>query len=257
MKILLLDVEATPNRLIYDIGYIIAELDTESNSFIPIKKRQHIIEEIFDNRPLFDTSYYHKKRPKYYGLLRAENTTEKILLKDSLKELRKDLKDNDINTIVAFNSSYDVGAFEKTCDYYHKSNPIAEKNDICIQALSNNHIHNTKDYEEFCKYNNYYTDKGYYNTNAEITYRYITEQNNFIEDHTGLKDCEIELQILNYILANGGTLESLEKLFFKTDIKQTFTIEVKDKKTNKIITTNRYKYEQKRSSGNNKVTLYK
>jgi len=248
VNILLIDLEGTTNKLVYDIGFIVAKQE-EDMTFTEVYKEQFIIEEIFDNRELFDTAYYHKKRPKYYGLLRANNTTSKVKLKVALARLRHIINHYDIDIVTAYNSSYDVGAMEKTTDYYNKANPIAELNDVCIYALAGKYIHSTEDYQKWCEDNNYYTDKGYYSTNAEITYRYITGKINFVEDHTGLKDCEIELEILNYILINGGKFEKVDKTFHKSDVLQRLTVMVNGKVYN-------FAYKQKYTRGG-KITLTK
>ena len=138
---------------------------------------------------------------------------------------------------------------KKTTDYYRKANPIAELNDVCIYALAGKYIHSTEDYRKWCDDNEFYTDKGYYSTNAENTYRYITGKLDFVEDHTGLKDCEIELEILNYILLNGGEFESIDKTFHKTDILQRLIVNVNGKVYN-------FNYKQKYTRGN-KITLTK
>ena len=48
-----------------------------------------------------------------------------------------------------------------------------------------------------------YTNKGNIMTNAEVVYQYITDQEDFKEDHTALSDAIIESEILARIFANG------------------------------------------------------
>ena len=48
-----------------------------------------------------------------------------------------------------------------------------------------------------------YTNKGNIITNAEIVYQYVTDQEDFKEDHTALSDAIIESEILARIFANG------------------------------------------------------
>lgn len=54
----------------------------------------------------------------------------------------------------------------------------------------------TNEYVEFCKKNNYLTEKGNIRTKAETVYRYLTGNLTFVEEHTALSDCYIEFQIL-------------------------------------------------------------
>lgn len=232
MNILLIDVEATPNKLIYDIGLIVAKLD-DDETFTIQEKHQYLITEVFDNRELFDTAFYSKKRPKYYGLIRSatrKGITLKMPLKEALAKIRKLKRDYDITKVVAYNSDYDVSAFDKTCDYYHKANPIAEMEEVCIYALSGMYIHSTEDYRKWCEDNNFITTGGYYNTNAETTFRFILGDIEFVEEHTGLSDCLIELDILNYILLNGGEFKKEKKSFHKSDRTQKLIIVAKGKR---------------------------
>ena len=48
-----------------------------------------------------------------------------------------------------------------------------------------------------------YTSKGNIITNAEVVYQYVTDQEDFKEDHTALSDAIIESEILARIFANG------------------------------------------------------
>ena len=55
-----------------------------------------------------------------------------------------------------------------------------------------------KTYKKFCEENGYLTKKGQVRKTAEILYKYITKNNDFIESHTGLEDVMIEKEILAY-----------------------------------------------------------
>lgn len=50
----------------------------------------------------------------------------------------------------------------------------------------------------------WYTESGNYSTNAEITYRFISGNTEFNEDHTALSDAEIEFSILSECVARGA-----------------------------------------------------
>lgn len=52
----------------------------------------------------------------------------------------------------------------------------------------------------FCKEalkNNWLTPKGFLSTKAEIGYRYLSNENDFDEEHMGLQDVLIEMEILD------------------------------------------------------------
>ena len=59
---------------------------------------------------------------------------------------------------------------------------------------------NTKEYYEYCKANNFITEKGNLKKSAEVVYGYITNNPNYIEEHTALEDSKIEATILQVLL---------------------------------------------------------
>ena len=54
----------------------------------------------------------------------------------------------------------------------------------------------TKRYVNFCIENGFTTAKGYIQTKAETVYKYLKNDTNFAEEHTGLADVLIEYEIL-------------------------------------------------------------
>ena len=68
------------------------------------------------------------------------------------------------------------------------------------QALKNN-----IEYDNFCYNNGYLTKRGCKRYTAEILYRFLTGQNDFVERHTGLEDVLIEKEIFSFCFANGIT----------------------------------------------------
>ena len=53
-------------------------------------------------------------------------------------------------------------------------------------------------YRKFCEENGYVTKNNQLKYTAEICYRFITKDTDFVESHTGLEDVEIETEILRY-----------------------------------------------------------
>lgn len=66
---------------------------------------------------------------------------------------------------------------------------------------------NNQRYKDYCLKNGFLTNSGtFFKTSAETTFSYLTENADFIEDHTALSDAVIESEILRKIL-NKGKLE--------------------------------------------------
>ena len=61
-------------------------------------------------------------------------------------------------------------------------------------------IGKTKSYKQWCIDNDYTTKNGQPRFTAEILYRYLSGEEDFIESHTGLADTLIEKDIFAYCL---------------------------------------------------------
>ena len=66
-----------------------------------------------------------------------------------------------------------------------------------------------KTYQKFCATNNYLTKhkKPQVRLTAEILYRYITGNNDFVESHTGLEDVLIETKIMAKCISQHKKME--------------------------------------------------
>jgi DNA polymerase III epsilon subunit-like protein len=105
-------------------------------------------------------------------------------------------------TVSAHNARFDYNALNTTQRWLTKSKyryffPYGtEVWDTLKMARSV--VSKTPTYKRFCQENNYMTKNNQVRLTAEILYRYITRNLDFIESHTGLEDVEIERQILSY-----------------------------------------------------------
>jgi DNA polymerase III epsilon subunit-like protein len=59
---------------------------------------------------------------------------------------------------------------------------------------------NDEEYDTFCYNNDYVTKNGRKRYTAEILYRFLTNDDNFVEKHTGLEDVMIEKEIFAYCM---------------------------------------------------------
>ena len=152
-----------------------------------------------------------------------EEIKEKLFVK-ILNEIKRDLKKYKIKGIFAFNVNYDINALVETAQYTIKENcpkltfektkngkykPQFEK---FLQKLFGTQIEFYDIWTMACAtlcqqktflLNAKYTNKGNIITNAEVVYQYVTDQEDFKEDHTALSDAIIESEILARIFANG------------------------------------------------------
>lgn len=194
--IIVLDTETLGlfDKRVYDLGYIIYDNDKKQ----VVKERDYIIKQVYDNENLMKTAYYENKRPLYEIELKNGNA-KKIYWGMALYILLKDIERYNVSEIYAYNSRFDLEAIAKTCEAFNKNVVIDHIADIMDYI---NIITDTQEYKDFCFNNNYLTKhkKPQCRKTAEVVYRYITDNNVFIEDHMALSDSRIELEILKKAL---------------------------------------------------------
>lgn len=194
MNIIVLDTETInlERPFVYDLGYIIYNLDTN----LVIKEKSYIISQVFDDEILFSTAYYKEKRPIYLERLK-NGYSKKVGWGNAMRFLKKDIEKYNITNVYAFNSPFDYKAFKNTCAFFNASNPLellnAKDNDI-MSFLGV--IINTPEYIKFCQDNNFMTKNQKPKKTAETLHAFITNNASYEEEHTGLEDSKIELNIL-------------------------------------------------------------
>jgi hypothetical protein len=213
--ILIVDTEAIDlnKPFIYDIGLIVAK-QNENGTYESVVENSFIIKQVYQNKELFNTAYYGNKRPKYVKMLKGKTSVQKYY-GHAMRYIKAIIKQYDIKNVYAYNCWFDKKAFEFTSAFYKQKNAFKGLWWNDIQAIANNFIHSELDYNDFCVKNNYITEKGNLKCNAEITYKFITNNNNFIEDHMGLSDSRIELKILNNAIKKGYDFKNYNKRYIQ------------------------------------------
>lgn len=207
--------------LVYDIGVTIAS----KNGKIVFSK-QYVIEEIFDDVELMKNAYYFEKRPKYIKALALEKA-HKMPFIQARDEIIGLLFKYDVKVVAAYNYPFDRRAINETIKYLYPSIPYIyrpreyKKNgepkkrskdhetffqkhflhkedltELCIMSLACETIFKRKDFSTFCEENDFLTEKGNFQTTAEVAYRFLTDDPDFIEEHTGQDDTIIETYIM-------------------------------------------------------------
>lgn len=196
------------NMLVYDIGYCV--VDKKGNVY---KQGSYIVSEIFfgEHYGKLQSSYYANKIPMYMKDIangsRVVKTWEQIsyILKQTIEEYN-------ISVVCAHNARFDFGTLQATKEYLGKKYsllPYIEWWDTLKIARSV--LGKMPTYKRFCEKNGYITKKGQLRYTAEIIYRYIKHDKDFVESHTGLEDTLIEKEILAYCFKQHKRMEC--KLF--------------------------------------------
>lgn len=187
------------DSLVYDLGFAVVDKHGtvyESHSFV-------INEIFFGEAEMMASAYYADKRGIY--LQDIKNGTRKVV---SFYEARKTLLDvmakYNTNIVCAHNARFDVNALNNTQKWLTKSKYryFFKYNTVIWDSLkmSRDIFKNLKGYNSFCIKNGYMTKhkKPQVRLTAEIIYRYITGNNDFVESHTGLEDVMIEKEIVKH-----------------------------------------------------------
>jgi hypothetical protein len=190
---LVLDTETInlEKQFVYDLGYTIADADGNV-----VARKSYVISQIFNNKELFATGYYSNKMPLYLERL-ASGYSKKVGWGHAMRYLANDIKKYGITEIYAYNSKFDTKAIAFMCGWFNVVNPLGDREILDIMNFIKP-ITNTKEYKNFCKENGYMTKHKYPRPQmkAETLYRYLTDNVDYEEEHTGLEDSLIELEIL-------------------------------------------------------------
>lgn len=188
----------TPSNMwVYDCGW--AVVDRNGNVY---KTRSFVNADIFLNEKIaMNSAYYQNKIPKYWDDIKSG---ERILTSFAKirKALLEDIAEFKVTEIYAHNMRFDYGTLNTTQRWLTKSKYryFFPKSIIICDTLkmSRDVLGKMPTYRRFCEENSYTTKNGKPRFTAEIIYRFITKNNDFVENHTGLEDVMIEKEILAY-----------------------------------------------------------
>lgn len=189
------------NGQVYDLGgAIIDEYGDEKARFSVVN------EDVFFGMPeQMESAYYADKIPQYLEDMRMGN--HKIVDTWGMYNLVKELcKRYDVKAMVAHNARFDIQTLNATMRYQTKSRkryffPYGMKI-IDSLKLARKVFGSDPQYIAFCQENGYMTKHSIPRPQltAEVLWRYISNNNDFVESHTGLKDVEIEKEIFTKCL---------------------------------------------------------
>ena len=186
--------------LVYDYGYIIR--DKAGNILVA---RSFAIAEIFLDKELMSSAYYAEKIPQYWEEIKS-GKRQLVKFSTMRKIFLADCKKYNVSTVTAHNASFDVRALNNTVRLLTGSNCryfFPRKFEIWdTLKMSRDVFGQLKGYRNYCVDNNYMTKHKVpqIRCTAEILYKYISGNDEFIEQHKGIDDVLIESEILTYCL---------------------------------------------------------
>ena len=195
---MVLDVETTNNDmtskfndgLVYDIGFGI--YDKQGNTYC---ERSYCVKEIFNDKNLMNSAYYKEKLPKYYEELKQGKREIKTIL-EIRKIVKKAIKYFNIEMVFAYNANFDYTTLNNSIRYITNSFvrwffpygvKIGDIWHIACQVLGT---------QKTFQFENVRNENGNLKTSAERMFAYISQNEEFEEEHIGISDVRIEKEIL-------------------------------------------------------------
>ena len=185
------------NVLVYDCGWQV--VDTHGKVYA---EASFVNSDVFvKERELMQSAYYADKIPQYMEDLRTGRrkmaTTFEIR-----RAMLNDMRRFNIKEVAAHNARFDLNALNGTYRYVTKSRfrywfPF-ETEIWDTMRMAESVICKMPTYKKFCEENQYFTKTGRLKKTAEILWRFISKNPDFLESHTGLEDVIIEAQIMAY-----------------------------------------------------------
>ena len=198
--IMVLDTETIGlnNRLVYNIGYKVFNLNTNE----VVDQNDFVVKQFYDDEYLMNTAYYVEKLPIYTSLMKGKKAHKKNWGK-IMQIMCSIIKRYNIKYCFAYNSKFDISSIQATMKFFPK-NKCNILDYVVIKDIMKyiSPITDSEDFEKFAIDNGNVSDiTGKPSKSAQSLYRYITNDPEFVESHTALADCDIELDILLTALA--------------------------------------------------------
>ena len=160
--------------------------------------------DIFFDRPeLMESAYYAEKIPQY--LEQIDNGEITVASWYEIRSaFRKMCEEYKIKAVIAHNARFDylscttTQRYETSSKYRHFFPYGVEIWDTL--AMARDVVCPMKSYRKFCEQNGYTMKNGQPRATAEILYRFISGNNDFVEEHKAMEDVEIEREIFWYCI---------------------------------------------------------
>lgn len=202
----------------YDLGFAIH--DKHGNIYH--QENLVIFETFYQMQMFMKNAYYADKLPQYHEEI-ALGIRKVVTIQQAKEIFNTYAQLYNVRAVIAYNMPYDYRALTNairnrhglqewffTFDYELWDSLKMARQTICKQ----------KSYREFCENNGFTWGKNNKNlrTSAEVVYRYLTQDLDFEEKHTGLEDVKIEVAIFAKVMRQHKKMEPLA--FSKKDKKE-------------------------------------
>ncbi len=206
IKIFMCDTETAGSiekPLVYDMGAMV--IDRNGNQIVNETINHVNCGVFYYKKDLMETAYYAEKLPAYRDEI-WDGEREVFDIMETRERVHKLFKDEGITVVCAHNARFDINALNNTVRdatngkvryFFPYGIEVWDTLKMAQQILKD-----MPTYRKFCEDNGFITNHAVPRPRytAEVIYRFITKDTEFEEAHTGLRDVEIEAQILAYFI---------------------------------------------------------
>lgn len=178
---------------IYDIGWIICDRKGKH-----LAQHNALVREIMTDGDKMMGAFYSKKVFSHYVPMLDDGRIALDSWSNIVSIMREHIVEYGVTTIAAYNLGFDMRALRNT-NKALANQPVLPSSSFklldiwqfaCETKLS------SWAYRTTARQLGWVSDAGNIRTGAEYAYRFCSDNHGFIEDHTALSDCEIEVAIL-------------------------------------------------------------
>lgn len=199
---LMVDVETTMcptnQQIVFDLGFAVF---TKSGDIL--EQYSFVIAEVFDDYKMMEKAYYFKKYPLYLEGLQTGKFV-KVPWKHALATMHQVIQKYNIKEVSAYNLAFDLRALEETNKFLRPERVFQLFNGMAtndLWGMTTETVCQQKAYKNFCHANNLISPSGkFLSSKAETVYAYMTNNPSFEEEHTGLADVLIEIEIYKLVM---------------------------------------------------------
>lgn len=198
-KFIVLDCEGMSGKIPYNIGFIVADrygkIYKKHSFALPENVYINICQSAKTGQAVEMTAKNVQEILKDFGNSRLKRKYKCVSNSYLINFILKTTKKNKIKKIYAYNVTFDKMCLKNLFgERFVELENLVAFCDIIPMILNAKLL--TKRYVNFCLENGFTTERGYIQTKAETVYRYLTNNPDFVEEHTGLSDVFIEYEIL-------------------------------------------------------------
>ena len=222
MNVMVFDTETAgcKTQTLLNIGYKVFSINPKTFDIKTLCQRDYIVRAVFQNE-LFMLNDMFVGVEKYEQLkANVANGGAKLrTIEQIFAQMESDILRNKVTAGYAYNSNFDTDKFCKTAGQYGINNPIETLPIFDLWGMAYEFICSKPDYLAFCKEHQMLTEtKRFFKTSVESVVAFLTDNVEFVEDHTALSDVQWETKIFQECLRRGANpFQQYDHCFIPSD----------------------------------------